>query len=208
MKRTLILPIALLLGVVVAAPVVAQSDEWSVGVSLNGVTEDEGLDSAQVGFNVGYKFLNILLADWTAVSIPPGLIESWTGQKFTDKLGKEFWKEGYYRPGFVNFFDIGLAFNIGPIVATGQAGLNLLYIYRQGDLEGYEGSFGANLRAGVGYRDDWWSVILNGTVAFADLTTAVQTLAALGSEEVFLKTQAEDTLKSGLVLSLGFNLYL
>jgi hypothetical protein len=202
------LPVALLLAVVVAAPVISQSEEWSVGVSLNGLSEDEGIDAAQLGFNVGYKFLNILLADWTAVAIPPGLVESWTGQSFTADDMKVTWIPGYQRPGFMNFFDIGLAFNIGPIVATGQAGLNLLYIYKQEELEGYDGSFGANLRAGVGARFDWWSVILNGTVAFADIESAFQTLGALASDVDRVAADARDTLRSGLLVSLGFNLYL
>lgn len=208
MKRTLILPVALLLAVVVAAPVMSQNEEWSVGVSLNGMSDVEGIDRAQIGFNVGYRFLNILLADWSAVSLPPGVIANLTGYEYTDENGNLFYVPGYDRPGFANFFDIGLALNIGPFVGTAQAGLNFLYIYRQDELDGYDGPAGANLRAGVGVRFDWWSVILNGTVVFADIGNAFQTLAALSSDDNFLREQAEDTLRSGLMVALSFNLYL
>ena len=208
MKRTLILPVALLLAVVIATPVISQSDEWSVGVSLTALQEDEGFDNAQLGFNIGYRFFNILLAAWTAISIPPGLMASWTGYYHTDDEGNEFYVPGYDRPGFANLFDIGLALNIGPFVGTAQAGLNFLYIYKQDELAGHEGSAGANLRVGAGVRFDWWSVMINGTVAFADLTTAFQTLAALSSENDFLRKNAEDELESGLILALSLNVYL
>ncbi len=208
MKRTLILPVALLLAVVVAAPVMSQSEELSVGVSLNGMQEDEALDAAQIGFNVGYRFLNILLADWSAVSLPPGVVANITGYEFTDDNGNKFYVPGVDRPGFANFFDIGLALNIGPFVGTAQAGLNFLYIYKQDELESYDGSAGANLRVGAGVRFDWWSVIINGTVVFADLTTALQTLSALSSEDDFLRERAEDKLQSGLMLALSLNMYL
>ena len=214
MKRTLTLPVALLMAVVVAAPVMSQSEEWSVGVSLNGMqeierdAEDIGLDAAQIGFNIGYRFFNILFADWSAVLIPPGLVASWTGHEYTDENGNVFYVPGYDRPGFANLFDLGLAVNLGPFVGTAQVGLNFLYIYKMDELEGYDGSAGANLRVGAGARFDWWSVILNGTVAFADLTTAFRTLAALSSEDDFLRGRAEDTLKSGLMLALSLNIYL
>lgn len=211
MKRRLILPVTLLLAVVIAAPVVSQSDEFSVGISVTALDESdyqESFDSVQLGFNVGYRFLNVFLADWSAISLPPGVVAAITGYEYTDDEGNKYYVEGYSRPAFANFFDIGLGINLGPFVVNAQAGLNLLYLYKQDELDGYDGSAGANLRAGVGLRFDWWSVLLNGTVVFADLQEAGKTLAALASEEEFLRTQAINKLQKGLLLGLSVNLYL
>jgi hypothetical protein len=198
--------IALLMIAVLAIP--AFSIGWEVGLNATvvpgeGGREGEGGVEPVIGFHIGISPIAILYASWDALALPPNMIQGMT--TFYDEANAT-WVQGYYRPGFLNLFNFGLRFILGPVVLYTTVGTNNIYIYKQSDLPaGAGGSWGANLRIGAGAKFGWWGVGLSGTAIFPSFATMVEVFRQLGSEEN--RQWALDQIVNGLVPSLTATLY-
>jgi hypothetical protein len=176
---------------ILTAAVPAFSQELEVGMSFTpvlGETESGEMDF-MFGFHFGYSFLYILYASWDALVIPPVVIENWTGR---------------YRPGFLNLYDAGVRFNIGPVIAYAELGLNSVYVHNQETI-GFDPNFGANLRLGVGAKFGWVGVTVSGTSVFPSFDYMVGTLKGLVSET--LRKDSLEKIKDTLVPSLNVTMY-
>lgn len=154
---------------ILTAAVPAFSQELEVGASFTpvpgGGTADGELDFI-FGFHFGYSFFRILYASWDSLVMPPAIISGWTG---------------LYRPGYLNLYDAGIRFSIGPVIAFAELGLNSIYVYKQETI-GFDPNFGANLRLGAGARFGWWSIGLSGTSVFPSFEYMLNTLKGLVSD--------------------------
>lgn len=194
--------IALLMIAVLAIP--AFSIGWEVGmhatVAPNG-ERDGGIDPI-IGFHVGISPIAILYASWDAMALPPYMIQGMTGR--TNEEG--VWVQGVFRPGFLNLFDVGFRFLLGPVAIFTTVGMNNIYVYDQASLpENVGGDWGANLRLGAGLKFGFWGVSLTGTAIFPSFAGMIEVFRQLGSEQN--RDWALDQIVNGLVPSLMATLY-
>ena len=205
MKRCFVFSISIVLLLGAAAPVFSDSEEWELGLSWTPlfVSEEEAItegdtDDTMLGFHFGYVWWHIAYASWDSIVIPPHLMQQWTG---------------FYRPGFLNLYDVGIRLHIGPVVGFAEVGLNSLYIYKKYELdqqleegETLKRSMGANFRLGLGYHGGSWGITLAGTTVFPSFREMSETLKALGSDQT--RSAAWQRIKEGMVPSLNIILYL
>lgn len=130
------------------------------------------MEEWMIGFHVAYNW-GIIYASIDAIALPPFLVKEMTS--FEDPEFGYF--EGFDRPGFLNFIDIGAKFTLGDIVLFASTGINDLYIYREGELppdmkEKVPQTLGTNLRIGASYKImSNLSVGLTGTSVFPSFQT-------------------------------------
>ena len=201
--RKAVFVVAAVLLLIMAAP--AYSDELELGLSWTPIpgedtsrTEDEELES-MTGFHIGYSTLGILYGSWEALVMPPSLAGGMTSY-YDEETGNYF--DGYYLPGFLNLYDVGIRISFQPIVGFIMVGANNIWIYK----EGIVGTFGANMRVGIGIRSDWFGVTLTGTSVFASMDKLFGALKGLASDQT--RDWAVQEITSGLVPSLLAVLYL
>ena len=193
MRKTVLAVAVVTLLLMISAP--AYSNELELGLSWMAVATDETQtdDAADsiTGFHVGYVMLNFLYASWDSLVMPPSIISEWTG---------------FYRPGFLNLFDVGVRLQIKPVIASVGIGLNNVYVYDQASVQALENDFGANLRLGAGLRFDWWGVGLTGTAVFPSFDYMVETLKGLVSDTTreFAAQKIVDSLVPAISLTLYF----
>lgn len=179
--------VAILLVAVVALPGFTLGVE--LGVSGTAIPAGDGGQMEPAwGFHVGISPFSILYASWDSLVMPSSVIGSWTG---------------YYRPGFLNLYDVGLRLILGPIVALLEVGVNNVYVYKTGTQE--IGGLGANLRVGAGLKFGAWGVTVTGTSVFPTMPELVDTLKGLVAEET--RNWAFEQLTRGLVPSLMAVIY-
>ena len=145
-----------------------------------------------MSFHVGYAW-HILYFSWDAFAMPDYWVynattytEPYTGTTTV----------GYYAPGFLNLFDVGLRFVLRPVLGYVEVGAKNLYVYGGEDV----GNIGVNARAGVGLKFGWWGINVSGTQVFSswgDLSAAFSD-AAHGNWS---------TLTDGSMVSLNFAIY-
>jgi len=195
------LVIALLMIAVLTVPTFAIG--WEVGIHATVAPSGDAEQSVDpiFGFHVGISPIAILYASWDALALPPNMIQGMTG--FTDENGR--WVQGYYRPGFLNMFDVGFRFLLGPVAIFTTVGTNNIYVYRQSELPDAGGSWGANLRLGAGLKFGFWGVSATGTVIFPSFGYMVEVFKQLGSADN--RQWALDQIVNGLVPSLMATLY-
>jgi hypothetical protein len=178
---------------ILTAAVPAFSQEIEIGMSFtpvigDPVTSQEELDF-MFGFHFGYSFLYILYASWDALVIPPQTIGEWTGLQ---------------RPGFLNLYDAGVKFTIGPVIAYAELGLNSIYVYKQETI-GFDPNFGANLRLGVGAKFGWVGITLSGTSVFPSFDYMIGTLKGLIADST--RKTSLGKIKDTIVPSLNVTMY-
>jgi hypothetical protein len=198
--KKLLIPLAVLVLLALATPAFA---EWELGMSWTPVSQtvygnQTELDSI-VGYHVAYSW-SILYLSWDAFALPNFMVENWTG--YWDGASQRY-VSGYYAPGFLNLFDVGIKLNLKPLVAFAEVGTNCLYVYQEGMLPG---GFGANLRVGAGVKFGWIGVSLTGTSVFASWQDLTATLDALGDKES--RAWAWNNIVESLVPSLQVTFYL
>ena len=91
------------------------------------ITEEEEsfINDWLFGFHVGYGW-TLFYASWDSYVLPPHVIQDMT----TLVVDNDIVREGFYRPGFVNFFDVGLRLTLfDMLVGFATLGVNSLYSY-------------------------------------------------------------------------------
>ena len=172
----------------------AYSDEIELGLSWtpvmdDAVSADDEVDSIR-GFHLGYVMWGFVYFSWDALVMPPSIIQNWTG---------------FYRPGFLNLYDVGVTFYFKPFTFYGELGLNNVYVYRQGSNQALKNNFGANLRIGGGLKWDWIGVNLSGTAVFHSFESMAATLAELVRSDS--SDRAAEKIGNAIVPSLNVVLY-
>ena len=163
MKRML-LPLAAVLLLAMAVPAFAERGEWELGVgwtpnrNAENVVDPNAVNSI-INFHVAYAW-SILYFSWDAFAMPDYWVYNAT--TYVDPVSGQ-WHYGYYAPGFLNLFDVGLRFVIRPVLAYVEAGANNLFIYGSQDY----GNIAVNFRAGIGVKFGWWGFNLSATQVFA-----------------------------------------
>ena len=208
MKKLAIL-IAVAVMITIAIPAFS-ADQWELGLSWTPIpgeeqsakAQDEGEMDSITGFHFGYIWWHIGYATWDALVMPPSIIEGMTG--YQDDSGN--WQPGYYRPGFLNLFDVGGRLNIGPFVGSAEVGINNIYVYQGEQPVDYKGDFGANLRLGVGLKFNWWGISVTGTSVFPSFRKMTHVIGGLFSSDN--RDWALGEIQDGLVPSILLVLYL
>ena len=127
--------------------------------------------------------------------IPPYIIRDITTVVEDDVIVQD----GFYRPGFVNFFDVGVRLVLfDMLVGFAGLGVNTLYIYEQDNLPEADqpGGFGANLRLGAGLKiNDSLGVDLTGTALFPSFDKMLDVLGDLSSTSEAVNQAALNQIK-------------
>jgi hypothetical protein len=150
--------------------------------------ETDFLDEWMIGFHFGYS-TGILYASIDSFVLPPGLVEQMTmGDFYNPDTGMIEPAGGIFRPGFLNFLDVGAKLTLNKFVLFGEAGVNNLYVYHQGDLPPEQqdkiGKLGTNLRIGASYKViDNLSIGLTGTAIFPNFKTMGAALKGVFGDE-------------------------
>lgn len=170
------------------------SDTIEIGLSWTPIMDDAvGADDefdAISGFHFGYVWWGFLYASLDALVMPPTIIQNWTG---------------FYRPGFLNLYDVGVTFYLHPFTFYGELGLNNVYVYKQGSSQALKNNFGANLRIGGGLRWGWIGINLSGTAVFHSFKSMADTLKELVPPDS--RDRAAEKIGNAIVPSLNVVLY-
>ena len=163
MKKLLVpLAVVALLAFAVPSAFAAQS-EWELGMgwtpSTNSSSTDPNAVNSLINFHVGYAW-TILYASWDAYALPDYMVYNLTS--YVDPSSGN-WVLGYYTPGFMNLFDVGLRLVLRPFLGYVEVGPNVLYLHG-GTI--YQGGVGVNARMGVGLKFGWWGFNISGTDIF------------------------------------------
>jgi hypothetical protein len=193
-----------------AIPVVAEM-ELGIGLAPPIGSAPEGArkgffeDSTKI-FHAGYSFAWLFYASYDALVLPPYAVSQMTG---VIDSGTGSWSPGYYRPGFLNTFNLGMRPRIGPVMISASVGANSLYVFRQGPDELKVPPVGVNMRVGAGFKlAKHLGFMVSATSVFSDFSDMTSTLKALTGSDSFLQQKAKDRILNNLfpsaVLSLHF----
>lgn len=198
-----------------AAFVMAGDIELGIGISPPIGEGDTGEPEQEntFSFHAGYSFWWLFYAAWDGYVMPPGAMAGLTGTTEVDpETGESYFVDGYYRPGFVNMFNVGFRPRIGPLVGLATIGVNQLYIYKQDDPEegiDYNSEAGANLRLGLGFRSkSHWMIMASAVSIFPSMDELTTTLNDLNSSDPWLQQQAEEKITSSLYPTITLNIWL
>jgi len=195
--------VAILIIAVIAVPSFAALS-LELGVSGTPAPAGDGQVEGIFGFHVGVSPWAILFASWDALVMPPSMISGMTS--YIDPSG--IWVQGNFVPGYLNLFDAGFRFILGPVVLMLMGGTNMIYTYDPAEALGVKmaGSFGANLRVAAGLKFKWWGVTVAGTSVFSSGQALVDTLKGLAADST--RQWAFNQIVSGLVPSLLLVVYI
>jgi hypothetical protein len=162
-------------------------------------------DSTKV-LHAGYSFAWLFYASYDGLILPPYAVSQMTGSMDTTT---GTWSPGYYRPGFLNTFNVGIRPRIGPLRLSATIGANSLYIFRQGPDALEVPPVGVNLRLGLGLKlGKHLGVMASGTSVFADFEELQTTLTALAGSDTYLQQVATDRILNNLFPIVVLSLYL
>jgi len=191
--KKILLPLAAIALLAMATPAFA---DWEFGLSWTPTSQGTvngsatGLDSI-LGFHVGYGFWYVGYASWDALALPNFMTYNITGS--------------YYVPSFLNMYDVGLRFILGPVVGFATLGVNNLWVYDVG-VTGMDG-IGANIRVGAGLKFDWWGITLSGMNVYSSFGRAAQTVGGLFSGSEATRNSSLSAITDGLLWSAGVTFY-
>jgi hypothetical protein len=116
---------------------------------------------------------------------------------------------GYYRPGFLNLFDVGIRPELSSVILMLETGINYLYIWRSADVPDLanKSMLGVNLRGGVGYNFGFISAMVSGTVVFDNFQDVVTVFRNIAGNNQFLRDQTLKGLLKSLYPTLTVNLH-
>jgi len=181
MRKGIIL--AALLAVMVAAPAIAELELGfgiapPIGDIPAGAEGETFFDDATKVLHAGYSFLWLFYACYDGLVLPPYAVSSMTSTLDTSTGS---YSSGYYRPGFLNTFSLGIRPRIGPFSIMAAVGINQLYVYKEGEDELDIPPVGVHLKLGAGFRfAKWLGISVTGTTVFSDFDSLSATLEALG----------------------------
>jgi len=200
MKKMLV-PLAALLLLMLASPAFA---DWEFGMSWT-PAQDAGVVTAQqdfqsiTGFHIGYGWWYVLYGSWDALAVPPFMTNNLT-QKW-DIYGNP--TGGYNAPGFLNLYDVGVRFVLDPFVLSAQAGINNVYVYKEGLVPG---AIGANIKFAAGLKFGLFGVGGSLLKPFGSFNEMQKVLGGLFKANT--RTWATKELTKSLIPSLTFTMYL
>jgi len=162
-------------------------------------------DSTKV-VHAGYSFLWLFYASYDGLVLPPYSVSQMSGSIDTSSGA---YIPGFYRPGFLNTFNVGIRPTIGPLSVIASVGINQMYVYKQED-DGLEiPPVGVNLRVGAGFRlTKWLGLTATGTSVFADFDELSATLDALTGDDTYLQDIAKERILSTLFPIVTLVIYL
>ena len=156
---------------------------------------------------MGYSFWWLFYASYDALILPPFAVAGMTGNY---DAATDSYSPGVFRPGVLSLFDVGFRPKIGPFTFMLTTGFNNLYIYKQDELDDYEGmDLGVNLRAGLGFKlNKAFSIAVSGTVAYNSFNDMVWNLESLFGENGDYAAQiAEERIKNNFLPAIVLNLH-
>jgi hypothetical protein len=217
MKRKLLIFMAIAGLLLSAAPVFADL-EWELGVGITPIGAEEGakgdsfLEQMMLSGHVGCSFMWLFYGSVDAIILPPMMTQRLSGKLEHDEEGNPYLAGGYFQPGYLNLFDVGIRPRIGPILAFAEIGANSLYVYKQAEQQLELPPVGFNARAGVGVvLKKRWGITASGTVVFQEFEALTETFStlftAMSEGDDFVQDQIIDFLIDNLVPTLTFNLY-
>ncbi len=167
------------------------STEWELGYTWTPVPNalmDGGfaIDSVS-GYHVGYAD-HVFYCSWDVLNVPEFMTMRWADA---------------YASGYLNLLDAGIRLEAEPFIVFAEAGINTLFVHGEGF---NPRGFGANLRAGVGVRFDWWGISVAGTSVFPSWQALGDTVSALWSPDT--RPAAMNTIQAGLFPSVILTWYL
>lgn len=162
-------------------------------------------DSTKV-IHAGYSFAWLFYASYDGLILPPYAVSQMTGVMDTTTGS---WSPGYYRPGFLNTFNVGIRPRLGPVMISASIGANSLYIYKQG-VDGLTvPPIGVNLRVGAGLKlGKILGIMVSGTSVFSDFNDLTTTLKAVAGNDAYLQQIATDRILNNLFPTVVLSLYL
>jgi hypothetical protein len=169
--KKLLLPLAAILLLALAVPAAFSEAELGIGLSPGQVANppDPTNVDAIMNFHVGWNW-TILYLSWDAYAMPDYWV--YNNTTYVDP-NSGYLVPGYYVPGFLNLFDIGVKIVLRPFIGYAEIGTNMLYLRGGQDY----GKVGVNFRLGAGLKFGFWGINLSGTQVFAssqDLSAAIR----------------------------------
>jgi hypothetical protein len=160
--KKLLLPLAAILLLALAVPAAFSEAELGIGLTpgqVGGPPDPNNVDPL-LSFHVGWSW-TILYASWDAYAMPDYWV--YNNTSYVDMNGN--FVPGYFVPGFLNLFDVGLKIVLRPFVGYAEIGTNMLYLRGGASY----GRVGVNARLGLGLKFGFWGVNLSGTQVFASM---------------------------------------
>lgn len=175
-------------------------------IDTEGRPEEENvLGDFSLSLHAGYSLMWLLYASADSLILPPSLVQS-----FTSKLDENgFVREGIYRPGMLNLFNVGIRPSFGPVAVMATAGINQLYIYKQDELpDDYEApTLGVNLRLGAYlFITKNLALTATGTSVFAGFDALISFFKAVAGTDAYLRKQSIEYLMNNLYPTIGLTL--
>ena len=161
-------------------------------------------DSTKV-LHAGLSFAWLFYASYDGLILPPYAVSQMTS---TVDTGTGSYTPGYFRPGFLNTFDVGFRPRIGNVMILAAVGVNTMYIWHQDQDQLTVPEVGVNLRLGAGLRFGILGIMLSGTTVFADFNELGNTLDGLTSSDSFVRRNATDKILNNLFPVAVLSLYL
>jgi hypothetical protein len=161
--KKLLLPLAAIMLLAFAVPAAFSEAELGLGFTpgqVGGPPDPNNVDPI-INFHVGWNW-TILYLSWDAFAMPDYWV--YNNTTYVDPVSG-YIVPGYYVPGFLNMFDVGIKLVIRPFVGYAELGTNMLYL-RGGQTYG---KIGVNARLGFGVKFGFWGINLSGTQVFASM---------------------------------------
>ena len=218
-KRILML---LMLFALLITPVFAEL-ELGFGLTPVASNNDDGTQNQDSNFfedslktfHFGLRWWFIFYGSLDSMVVPPAMAQELSSPWIEDPSypGGGYWGEGYFRPAFLNIYDIGFKLALGPLSGSAQLGVNTLYLYKQNELKSADKTFNSNLGANIKIAAGLKFGRALGIEAAAlsvqpSIKTAVQTVRGLFAESESVRTNASQRFRDTLLYSFMLVLYL
>lgn len=170
----------------------AAAGEWELGVSASPKPVESAEDELNFmpGLHVGYGFMSIFYVSLDSL---------YANQKVTYEI-----TNGINDESFIHLTGGGLRLHLGPIMSYATVGPTWMS-FRNQDVSA---KVGANIKLGLGLRNESWGISLNGTQFFYDMDEALQTIGNLFSEDKATRQAAGNRITDGMFPTLIATLYL
>jgi hypothetical protein len=174
-----------------------------------GMPEDAAgpLGNLMVSFHGGLSFWWLFYGSADSYILPPFVVRNMT----TTVDAGGFVKDGQFRPGMLNLFNVGIRPKIGPLAVSATVGINSLYLYKQEELAAgaFDATLGFNMRLGVYlFLNKAMALNVSGFTVFSSSESLISTMKAIAGEDAFLREAAIDYVLGNLYPTISFVLNL